>query len=92
MCGRGGVVGGATTTSQRGCVGSTGRRLPQGLENGPRGRRESGMEEEWRMDRHLEDEVESRKQLDEQRRKLQKELRDIDKFSCVPKEFGKPPE
>ena len=27
------------------------------------------------------------KKLDDQRRKLQKELRDIEKFSCVPKEF-----
>ena len=33
------------------------------------------------------DEVESRKKLDEQMRKLQKELRDIEKLSCVPKEF-----
>ena len=43
----------------------------------------------WRksMEMDLEDEVESRKKLDEQRRKLQKELRDIEKFSCVPKEF-----
>ena len=35
-------------------------------------RRESGMEEEWRMD--VEDEIESRKKLDEQRKKLQKDL------------------
>ena len=33
----------------------------------------------------LEDEVE----LDEQRRKLQKELRGIEKFSCVPKDVQK---
>ena len=37
-------------------------------------RRESGMEEEWRMEMYLEDEVESRRKLDEQKRKLQKEL------------------
>ena len=34
----------------------------------------------------LEDEAESRKKLDEQK-KLQKELRQIEKLSCVPKEF-----
>ena len=39
----------------------------------------------WKMD--CEDEVESRKKLDEQRRKLQKELQYIEKLSCVPKEF-----
>ena len=44
--------------------------------------RKSGV---WKTDR--EDEVESRKKLDEQRRKLQKELQYIEKFSCVPKEF-----
>ena len=37
-------------------------------------RRESGTEEQWRMDTDFEDEVESRKKLDEQKRKLQKEL------------------
>ena len=42
------------------------------------------MEEEWRTDMDLEDEVESRKKLDEQKRKLQKELREIEQFSCVP--------
>ena len=50
-------------------------------------RRESGLEEGWGVEMDLEDEVESRKKLDEQTRKLQKELRDIEKFSCVPKEF-----
>ena len=49
--------------------------------------RESGLEGEWGTDMDLEDQVESRKKLDEQKRKLQKELRDIDKFSCVPKEI-----
>ena len=33
MCGRGGAAGGATMTSQRGCVGSRGRRLSQRMEN-----------------------------------------------------------
>ena len=47
----------------------------------------SGMEEEWGMDMDVEEEIESSKKLDEQRRKLQMELRDIEKFSCVPKEF-----
>ena len=45
------------------------------------------MEEEWRMDMDLEGEVESREKLDEQKRKLHKELRDVEKFSCLPKEF-----
>ena len=44
------------------------------------------MEEEWRMDVDVEDEIESRKKLDEQKMKLQRELREIEKFSCVPKE------
>ena len=39
------------------------------------------------MDMDFEDEVDSRKKLDEQRRKLQKELRNTEKFSCAPKEF-----
>ena len=109
VCGRGGVVGAATMTSQQVCVGSTGRRSPQGLENGLRAfqrqagtktecpkvwrqrtrsfalekkegdgaqggqcfpsRRESGMEEDWGVDMDVEDEVESRKKLDEQKRK-----------------------
>ena len=43
------------------------------------------MEDEWRMDVDAEDEVESRKKLDEQKRKLQQELREVEKFSCVPK-------
>ena len=47
-------------------------------------RRESGMEEECRMD--VEVEIESRKKLDEQRKTLQKELRDVEKLSCVSKE------
>ena len=41
MCGRGGAAGVATMTSQRGCVGSTGRRLPQGMKNGLRAPRTS---------------------------------------------------
>ena len=32
------------------------------------------------------DEIESRKKLDEQRKKLQKELADVEKFSCMLKE------
>ena len=50
-------------------------------------RRESGLEEEWRVEMDLEDEAESRKKLDEQKKKLQVKLRDIENFSCVPKEF-----
>ena len=37
--------------------------------------------------RVVEDEAESRKKLDDQKKKIQKELRDIEKFSCVPKEL-----
>ena len=48
---------------------------------GPPQRRESGMEEEWEMDVTVEDEIESRKKLDEHKRKLQKELREIETFS-----------
>ena len=50
-----------------------------------------GERADWRksggMELDLEDEVESRKKMDERRRKLQKGLRDIEKFACVPKEF-----
>ena len=42
------------------------------------------MEEEWGPD--VEDETDSRKKLDEQRRKLQKEWRDEEKLLCVSKE------
>ena len=55
----------------------------QGGQGLPR-RRESGMVEEWEMD--VEDENESRKKLDDQRRKLQKDLRDVEKLSCASKE------
>ena len=48
--------------------------------------RESGLEEEWTMD--FEDEIESRKMLDEQKKKLQKYLRDVTKLSCVCVERG----
>ena len=51
-------------------------------------RRESGMEEECRMDMDFGDEIAA----NEQKRKLQKELRDIEKFSCVPKEFQERPQ
>ena len=45
------------------------------------------------MEMDLEDDVESREKLDEQRRTLQKELRDIEKFSCVRERVsGKPQE
>ena len=48
-------------------------------------RSESGLEEEWSMD--VEDEIESRKKLDEQRRKLQKELRDVENSRVCRKRF-----
>ena len=44
-------------------------------------RRKIGMEEEWGMD--FEGEIESRKKLDEQWKKLQKDLRDVQKNSRV---------
>ena len=109
MCGRGGVAGAALMTSQQVCVGSTGGRLPQGLENGlwtsseeedkkskkmeaenmelrariealEKEGEESVMAEEWRTDMDVEEEIESRKKLDEQTRKLQKELPEIENF------------
>ena len=54
MCGRGGVAGAATMTSQQVCVGCTGRRSPQGLENRLRAlRRQAGRKTEspkvWRQ-------------------------------------------
>ena len=49
-------------------------------------RRESCMEEEWRMDMDVEDEIESRTKLDEQKKKLLRELREIAKLSCLSKE------
>ena len=54
MCGRDGVAGAATMTFQQGCVGSTGRRSPQGPETGLRAlRRRAGRKTEspknWRQ-------------------------------------------
>ena len=43
--------------------------------------------EEWGMDMDVVDEVQSRKKLDEQTRKLQKELREIENLFCFSKEF-----
>ena len=37
----------------------------------------------------VEDEAESRRKLDEQKKKLQKDLREIDRLSCVSKEMHK---
>ena len=59
---------------QRGEVGQEGQGDPA--------RRESGFEEDWDMD--CEEEVENKKNLDEQRKRLQKQLRDLDKFTCMP--------
>ena len=122
VCGQGGVAGAAIMTSQQVRVGSTGRQLLQGMENGPRApqcrverktggtkawrqrirsfkpgvrpwkrrkvkeskegkgfhQRESDLEEEWGVEMDLEDEAESRKMLDEQKRKFLKELRDVE--------------
>ena len=63
--------------------GEEGRRSQGG--QGLPSRRESGMVEGWDTGMDVE-EIQSRKKLDEQNRKLQKELRDIEKFSCLSKE------
>ena len=129
MCGRGGVAGDATTTSQQGCVGSTDRWSRQGPENGQRALRlraerkigrlkvrrrrlrsfvpnlnimKRRMVKEPREDKafHAGEKVAWRKSgkwtlrmrtraersLDDQRRKLQKDLRDVEKLSCASKE------
>ena len=39
----------------------------------------------------VEEEIESRKKLDEQKRKVQKELREIENFSCLSKEVQESP-
>ena len=46
---------------------------------------ESGLEEDWNMD--CEEEVENRKKLGEQRKWLQKQLRDLEKFTCMPQDI-----
>ena len=43
----------------------------------PPSRKESGMEEQWGMDMDVEDEIESRKKLDEQRPKAQDSLKNV---------------
>ena len=118
-------------TSQQVCVGSAGRPMPQGLEDGQRAlrrkavrktespkvwrqkhgdlrarvealekkkgegaqgrqglpsRRERGLKEEWREDMDIEDETESRKKLDDQKKKLHKELRGVERLQLVSKE------
>ena len=41
----------------------------------------------WEEFTDVEDETESRKKLDEQKKKLQKELRDVDRLSFISKEM-----
>ena len=53
---------------------------------GPPPRRQSGLEEKWGMGMDVEDEIEIRKKLNEQKRKLEKEMREIEKLSCLPEE------
>ena len=48
-------------------------------------RRESGLEEDWNME--VDEEVDDKKKLDEQRRTLQKQLREIEKFSDMVQMF-----
>ena len=45
----------------------------------------AGLEEDWNMD--CEEEVENKKKLDEQRKRLQKQLRDLEKFTCMPQDI-----
>ena len=47
-------------------------------------RKESGIEEDWGME--VEDEAESRNNLDEQRKRLQSQLRGIERFNDLPQE------
>ena len=48
-------------------------------------RRESGLEEDWNME--VAEEVDNKKNLDEQRKRLQKQLREIEKFSDMDQMF-----
>ena len=48
-------------------------------------RRESGLEEDWNME--VDEEVDNRKKLDEQRKRLQKEFGGSDKFSDMDQMF-----
>ena len=49
-------------------------------------REESGIVEDWNME--VEEEVEDKKKLDEQKRRLQKQLREIEKFTDMDQIFG----
>ena len=122
LCGRGGVAGAAAMTSQQLCVGTTGRRLPLGLENGlrffddkRRGRhgkknkelraRIEALEKKegegvqggqglpsrreraaWRKNGEWTRTWRMRSRVAKSWMTKEKELRDIEKFSCVPKE------
>ena len=48
-------------------------------------RRECGFEEDWNME--VDEEVDNKKKLDERRKRLQKQLREIDKFSDLDQVF-----
>ena len=52
-------------------------------------RRGGGVEEEWGMDMDVEEEVESCKKLDEQKKKLQGELREIENSRVCRRRFRK---
>ena len=49
-------------------------------------RKEGDLEDVWGEDMDIEDENESRKKLDERKTKLQKELRDVERWSLISKE------
>ena len=101
VSGRGGDADGATLTSLRGCRGSAAEiqelrvlveqlRMQQRVEKeqgvqGDTTRRESGLEEDWNMG--VDEEVDKKKKLDEQWKRLQKQLREIYKFSDMGEMF-----
>ena len=79
-----------TRWRRRRCYSIVGVQNGEGAEGGQglQPRRESGMEEECGMD--FEGEIESRKKLDDERKKLQKNFRDVEKLSCVSEDSGQP--
>ena len=83
MCGRVGDADDATLTSQQGCrevqTGNFGKdQEGHGVEGDSTGR-ETGLEEDWNM--KVEEEVDNEKKLDEQRRRLQKQIRETENFT-----------
>ena len=61
------------------------QKVGEGAGQGESARRESGLEEDWKME--VDEEVDSKKKLDEQRKRLQKQLREIEKFKDMDQMF-----